>query len=640
MSLDLMNIARTGVLASQSQLAITSNNIANANTAGYNRQVVSQSTLDSQRVGNDFYGAGTYVSDVKRVYNDYAARELRIGSTAVSESQTTFTKMSELDQLFSQLGKAVPQGLNDFFASMNALADIPDDIGMRDSFLTSAKQLASSVNQMQSHLDGQMTQTNDQISAVTDRINEISTELGNINRELMKSQGQDMQLLDKQDALILELSEYGSVNVVPLESGAKSVMLGGSVMLVSGEMSMQLGTSQGDPYPNELQITAQSGGQSMTIDASKMGGQLGALVNYRDDTLIPSQMELGQFALGISDAFNQAQAQGIDLNGQVGANIFTDINDPAMQIGRVGALSTNTGTAALSVNIDSVGDLTGSSYELKFIAPATYELKDSVSGNVTPLTLNGNKLEGADGFSININAGTMASGDTFEIRPTAGAASSLSVAMTDPKGIAAASAKITADVSNSGNTEVKLVSIDDRNAANFPIKGAELTFEIDPSATPPTYEVFDVDGTSLGAAAPYTPPSISSHGFTIEVDSTAASKERFTFDLSFAEGDNSNMVNMAKLNEAKLMNGGKTTLSDVFEDTTLSVGSKAKSAEISVGSAEAIYNQAYTRIQSVSGVNLDEEAANLMRFQQSYQASARIMTTANEIFNTLFSSLR
>ncbi|MCK8043359.1 flagellar hook-associated protein FlgK [Shewanella sp. 1CM18E] len=640
MSLDLMNIARTGVLASQSQLAITSNNIANANTAGYNRQVVSQSTLDSQRVGNDFYGAGTYVSDVKRVYNDYAARELRIGSTAVSESQTTFTKMSELDQLFSQLGKAVPQGLNDFFASMNALADIPDDIGMRDSFLTSAKQLASSVNQMQSHLDGQMTQTNDQISAVTDRINEISTELGNINRELMKSQGQDMQLLDKQDALILELSEYGSVNVVPLESGAKSVMLGGSVMLVSGEMSMQLGTSQGDPYPNELQITAQSGGQSMTIDASKMGGQLGALVNYRDDTLIPSQMELGQFALGISDAFNQAQAQGIDLNGQVGANIFTDINDPAMQIGRVGALSSNTGTAALSVNIDNAGDLTGSSYELKFTAPSTYELKDSASGNVTPLTLNGNKLEGADGFSININAGAMASGDTFEIRPTAGAASSLSVAMTDPKGIAAAATKITADVSNSGNTEVKLVSIDDRNAANFPTKGAELTFEIDPSATPPTYEVFDVDGTSLGAAAPYTPPSISSHGFTIEVDSTATSKERFTFDLSFAEGDNSNMVNMAKLNEAKLMNGGKTTLSDVFEDTTLSVGSKAKSAEISVGSAEAIYNQAYTRIQSVSGVNLDEEAANLMRFQQSYQASARIMTTANEIFNTLFSSLR
>ncbi|MGS0682825.1 flagellar hook-associated protein FlgK [Shewanella sp. 125m-7] len=640
MSLDLMNIARTGVLASQSQLAITSNNIANANTEGYNRQVVSQSALDSQRMGNDFYGAGTYVSDVKRVYNDYAARELRIGSTAVSESQTTFGKMSELDQLFSQIGKAVPQGLNDFFASMNALADIPGDIGLRDSLLTSANQLANSVNQMQGHLDGQMTQTNDQISAVTDRINEISNELGSINRELMKSQGQDMQLLDKQDALILELSEYASVNVVPLESGAKSIMLGGSMMLVSGEMSMQMGTKQGDPYPNELQITAQSGNKSMVVDATKLGGQLGALVNYRDESLIPSQMELGQFALGVSDAFNQAQAQGFDLNGQVGANIFTDINDPSMQLGRVGALSSNTGTANLSVNIDDVGDLTGNSYELKFTAPSTYELKDAASGNITPLTLNGTNLEGANGFSINIDAGALASGDTFEIRPTSSAAASLSVEMTDGKGIAAAGTKITADAANTGNSHVSLVSIDDRSAANFPVTGAELTFEIDPSAVPPTFEVFDVDGTSLGAAATYTPPTISAHGFTFEIDSTAATAEKFSFDLSFAEGDNTNLVNMAKLNEAKLMNGGKTTLTDVFENTTLDIGSKTKSAEMSMGSADAIYNQAYTRVQSVSGVNLDEEAANLMRFQQSYQASARIMTTANEIFNTLFSSLR
>ncbi|PKG75924.1 flagellar hook-associated protein FlgK [Shewanella sp. GutCb] len=554
MSMDLLSIARTGVLASQSQLAITSNNIANANTDGYNRQVVSQSSLESQRMGSEFYGAGTYVSDVKRVYNDYAARELRIGQTAVSEAQTTYSKMSELDQLFSQIGSAVPASLNSFFAGINSLADIPDDLGLRDSLLTNANQLANNVNQMQQHLDGQMSQSNDQISAVTDRINEISNELGNLNRELMKSQGQDMQLLDKQDALILELSEYAEVNVVPLESGAKSVMLGGSIMLVSGEVSMQIGTKPGDPHGQELQITASAGGKSLVVDASKVGGQLGALVDYRDDTLIPAQLELGQFALGVADAFNQAQSQGFDLNGQVGANIFTDINDPSMQLGRVGALSTNTGNANLSVNIDDVGSLTGSSYELSYTTatPPTYELKDSSSGNITPLTLTGNTLNGANGFSISIDiaSGPMAPGDKFDIRPTSSAASALSVTMTDGKGIAAA-------------------------------------------------------GTSPAA-----------------------------------DGDNSNLVNMAKLNETKMMNGGKTTLTDVFENTKLDIGGKTKSAEISMGSAGAIYNQAYTRVQSVSGVNLDEEAANLMRFQQSYQASARIMTTATEIFNTLFSALR
>ncbi|WOT06238.1 flagellar hook-associated protein FlgK [Shewanella youngdeokensis] len=640
MAMDLLSIARTGVQASQSQLAVTSNNIANANTEGYNRQVASQASLESHQLGNEFYGTGTYISDVKRVYNDYATRELRIGQTTSSEANTTYSKVSELDQLFSKIGSAVPTSLNNLFSGINSLADVPDDIGLRDSMLSNATQLANNVNQMQQNLDSQMSQTNDQISAVTDRINEISSELANINHELVKSQGQDLQLLDKQDSLILELSEYAEVNVVPLDSGSKSVMLGGAFMLVSGEMSMQVGTSPGDPYAEEVNITASIGDKTLELDGSKVGGQLGALVDYRDNTLVPAQLEVGQFALGIADAFNQAQAAGIDLNGQVGGNLFTDINDESMQLGRVGAMSDNAGNATLSVNIDDVGSLTGSSYQLTYTAsPASYALTDS-NGSSTALTLNGNTLEGADGFSIEIEAGAFANGDSFEIRPTNSAASALSVVMTDGKGIAAAGTTITADAANSGDTEVRVVSIDNRNAAQFPTKGAELSITVDPSAVPPTFEVFNAEGTSLGAAAAYTPPNISTNGFTIEVHSTATTQDSFTFDLSFAEGDNSNLVNMAQLNEAKLMNSGKTTLNDVFENTKLDIGGKTKSAEIAASSASAIYDQAYSRVQSESGVNLDEEAANLMRFQQSYQASARIMTTATEIFDTLFSSLR
>jgi len=638
--MDLLSIARTGVLASQSQLAITSNNIANANTEGYHRQVVSQSSLESHQFGNHSFGSGTYVSDVKRVYNDYASRELRIGTTAVSEAQTRYGKMNELDQIFSKIGASVPASLNDFFSGINSLSDTPDSLGLRESLLTNAHQLTTSVNQMQKNLDTQMGQTNDQIAAVTDRINEISNELGNINRELMKSQGQDLSLLDRQDALIVELSEYAEVNVVPQDSGAKSVMMGGSIMLVSGDMSMQVGTQAGDPHVDEVQVTATVGGKTVEVNAAKIGGQLGALMSYRDDTLRVAELELGQYALGVADAFNQAQAQGFDLNGQVGENIFTDINDPAMQQGRVGALSSNEGDAKLSVNIDDVSALSGSSYELSFSTPASYALKDTQTGEITPLTLNGDTLEGAGGFSIGIASGALKSGDKFEIRPTSNAAGALSVTMTDGKGIAAASASITADQANLASSTVKLVSIDDRHAAGFPTTGAELTFEIDASATPPTFEVFDAQGDSLGNAAEYTPPEISAHGFTFQVDTLATGKERFTFDLSHATGDNSNLVNMAQLSERKIMNGDSSTLADVFESTKLGIGSQTKSAEFAVDSNEAIYNQAYARVQSASGVNFDEEASNLMRFQQSYQASARVMTTASEIFDTLFSSLR
>ena len=639
MAIDLLNIARTGVLSAQSQLGVTSNNIANANTQGYHRQVAEQSSLGNQRLGGNFLGTGTYISDVKRIYNDYAARELRIGQTSVSEAQTSQVKLNELDQLFSQIGKSVPQGLNDLFAGLNSLADLPDDLGIRGSVLGSANQLASSLNQMQSHLDGQMKQTNDQISGITDRINEIGKELGHINQELMKSQGEDMSLLDKQDALIQELSQYSQVNVIPLETGAKSVMLGGAVMLVSGEVSMSIGTTAGDPYPGELRVTSSAGSATMVIDPKQMGGQLGALFEFRDDTLVQAQLEVGQLTLGVADAFNQAQSQGFDLNGALGQNIFTDINDPSMSVGRVGGLSNNTGNANLRVNIDDTGALTGASYDLTFTAPATYELKDTSTGAVTPLTLNGagDELSGGDGFTIHIDSGSFADGDKFEVRPSAGAAAGIKVEMTDPKGVAAAGPKVTADTSNSGNTQIEIVSID-RNNANLPLTGSELTYQIDPVAN--TFTVFDASGTLVSAAAPYTPPTITSNGFSFDVDTTATSTESFTFDFAFAQGDNSNVVSMAKLSEAKLMNSGGSTLSDVYEETKLVVGSKAKSAAVAVGSAEAVYSQAYNRVQSESGVNLDEEAGNLIRFQQAYQASARIMTTASEIFDTLFNSVR
>ncbi|QIR13975.1 flagellar hook-associated protein FlgK [Shewanella aestuarii] len=641
MAIDLLNIARTGVLASQSQLAVTSNNIANANTLGYHRQVATQASTESQRLGNSFMGTGTYVSDVKRVYNEFAARELRIGQTSLSAAEATYSKMSELDQLYSQIGKMVPQGLNDFFASINSIADLPTDLGIRSGALSSAENLAKTLNQMQSHLDNQTKQTNSQIESMAARINEISKEIGNINLELMKNGGQDSQLLDKQDALIQELSQYAEVNVIPLDTGAKSIMLGGSVMLVSGEVSMSVGVTTGDPFPNEPRLTASSGNNSLVIDPTKLGGQLGALFNFRNETLVPATQELGQLALGIADTFNEMQSKGFDLNGNIGQNLFRDINDPLMSLGRAGSYSTNTSNAALSVNVDDVGLLSGGGYELSFTTANGYQLKDTQTGELTTLTLNASgALVGGDGFTINIADGPIQDGDRFEIRPTAGAAAGLTMIMTDPKGIAAAGPKITADASNSGNMDIKLNGID-RNNANFPVTESELTVVVD--STTNTFEVFDATGTSVGGPTTFTPPQVDTgFGFSFEIDdrSPAGVSDSFTFDLSFAEGDNRNAVEMAKLSDAKLMNGGTTTLVGVFENTKLDIGSKTKAAEVRVGSADAIYQQAYNRVQSESGVNLDEEAANLMRFQQAYQASARIMTTAQQLFDSILNSVR
>ncbi|MGI2171641.1 flagellar hook-associated protein FlgK [Shewanella sp. MF05960] len=640
MAIDLLSIARTGVMASQSQLGVTGNNIANANTEGYNRQTATQATLQSQSLGDSFYGTGTYVSDVKRVYNEFAARELRIGQTSMSAAETTYSKLSELDELYSQIGSMVPNSINDFFASLNSVADLPSDLGIRSNSLSSAEQMAININQMQSQLDNQVKQTNSQIESVTTRVNEISKELANINLELMKGQGDNNEILDKQDALILELSEYAQVNVIPLDTGAKSIMLGGSVMLVSGEVAMSIGVSAGDPFPNEPKLTASISNKTLNVDPSKLGGQLGALFAYRDDTLIPASNELGQLALGVADTFNEMQSSGFDLNGDVGSDIFRDINNPLMATGRAGGYSTNTGNAAMSVNIDDVGALSGSSYELSFTTAGDFELTDTQTGSVTTLTQTGSQLVSGEGFTINIASGAMDVGDKFEIRPTAGAAAGLKVIMTDPKGIAAAGPTLTSATTNSGNTSVSLNSMDS-SVTGFQgtATGSSITFTIDTAAN--TYQAFDSAGASLGPSTSYTGNNINAFGMDFDITSSGtATADSFTFDLAFAEGNNSNAVEMAKLSDVKLMNNGTGTLTSVFENTKLDIGSQTKAAEVRMDSASAIYQQAYDRVQSESGVNLDEEAANLLRFQQSYQAAARIMSTAQTIFDTLLSSVR
>lgn len=316
-------------------------------------------------------------------------------------------------------------------------------------------------------------------------------------------------------------------------------MLGGSVMLVSGEVSMQIGTTTGDPYPNESRLTTTTGNQSLVIDGSKLGGQLGELFKFRDETLVPVGQELGQLALGIADAFNEMQSNGYDLNGEIGQNIFTDINDPLMSAGRVGEFDGNTGTAKIRVNIDDVGELTGSSYELSFTAPSTYELKDTKTGEVQALTYDAvnNQLTGGDGFSIQIDSvpAGFADGDKFEIRPNAGAAAGIGVEMTDPKGIAAAAPKITGEPTNSGDTSVKLTSID-RTNANFPVTDSEITIQIDTVTN--TYQAFDASGAAIGGPTAFTPPQISTpygFGFEISDTSTAGVTDSYTFDLSFAK---------------------------------------------------------------------------------------------------------
>ncbi|TKB47253.1 flagellar hook-associated protein FlgK [Ferrimonas sediminicola] len=639
---DLMNIGRSGVMSAQKQLQVTSNNIANVGTPGYSRQVVEQRTSESLFIAGSFVGTGSYVADVKRIYNSYAMRELHLATSQVSYANMSWRKADELNQVFSVSGDAIPESMNNAFKAINNMADIPNDLSARDNVLVALGQLAGSFDTVSEGLTSQLRQTNEQVQVTVDRVNAITAELADINGQLMKVGGQDLQLLDYQNSLITELSDYVQVNVIEQDYGVKSVMMGGAAMLVSGPNQLELGTTDGDPVRHELRYTVDTGQNKITLDGRDVGGQLQALMDYRDNVLLPAERQLGKMALGIADAVNTAQANGFDLDGKVGQNLFADINSPEMSIGRSATSGSNAGGTEMVVNIDDTNRLTGGKYTLQWDG-ANYQLTDEY-GTTSTLTVDPadpNRFVSADGFSIiqDTSGGAPVAGDKWALMPTASAAKGLNLIVDDPRALAAAGYT---KETTAGDGEATLASVDRNNPA---LPAGEVNLSItpnDPLSAPPgqnTYTMTDADGNPL-ATGVYTGDTISALGFSVKVEDNTTATSSFKLTLDFAVGDNSNAVAMGKIPTQKLQDGGKSTLADTFQGIITEVGSQAAAQEVAMTSAQAVFAQAQNRVESESGVNLDEEAANLIRFQQAYQASARIMTVAKETFDTLFSSLR
>ncbi|QIZ77244.1 flagellar hook-associated protein FlgK [Ferrimonas lipolytica] len=631
---DLMSIARSGILAAQQQLNTTSNNIANIGTDGYSRQTVEQRSLDSERYGSSFVGSGTYVSDISRVYNEYAQKELTLSGSTYSEAATTYSKLSELDQILTDVGSAVPDSLNTVLDNLNNIVDMPMDVAVRENTLTSAEQLAASYQSLSSQLDGQVTQINEQIEGTIDRINAITEELGSINTALATVQGNDMTLLDQQDRLINELSEFVQVNVISQDNGVKSVMAGGSMMLVAGEESMQIGVTGGDPIHYETQLTGTTGDKTIVMPDADVGGQLQALMDYRDNDLSEARSQLDLMALGVADAFNKSQSQGFDLNGNVGQNMFTDINDSQQMVGRAAQYGDNTGSKQIGVEIGDVSQLSGDSYTLEFDG-SNYSMTDE-SGDTITLTVDPNdpgKLNSEEGFSIRIDGqGTPAAGDKWELEPTRGAAGNLEVQLEEGESIAAAGYKLD---TVSGDGSLNLVSVD-RNDPSFPATGESFTIELDMT----NGQFIHTDEAGNSTTYPLNADGNAEfNGILLEVDPSSADGDTFSLDLSFGPGDNSNALDMATIGDQKTMGDGSRTLHDVYQAMMTNNAGRANAAGVSAQSAAIVQQQAIDRVASDSGVNLDEEASDLIRHQQAYQASARVMTVAQETFDTLFNAV-
>ncbi|HEX7991159.1 MAG TPA: flagellar hook-associated protein FlgK [Stenotrophomonas sp.] len=624
----MSNVLSTGtsaLIAFQRALATVSHNVANIKTDGYSRQKVDFATREPSDVGYGDVGNGTKITDIRRVADQLAISRLLDSNGELARLQQLSGMADRVDALFSDAATNVNGVWSNFFDAVNGLASNASGTADRRDVLDNASTLVNRFKQLNSNLDSLNSEVNNGLISAATEVNRLASEIALINGAIgSNAAAAAPDLLDRRDQLISKLVGYTGGTAVIQDGGVMNVYSAGGHALVVGTTASQITTAT-DPYqPERLRLAIKTQGMTVTLDSKALGGQIGGLLEFRETVLTPAQAELGRIAVGMAQSFNQAHAEGMDLYGDMGGNFF-NLGAP-----KIAGHSGNTGSATFTASYGDLAALDGQNLLLKFDG-TNWQATRADTGVAVPMTGTGTA---ADPFVVNgvqfVVGGTPATGDRFLLQPTANATNDLSVAITDPSRIAAANpVKGTAVLSNTG-TGV-LGKLDVLNAG-------------DPALLNPAAITFvDANNYTIDGAGPYpyTPgQTISANGWSVVLDGKPAAGDRFDIGKTAAgSSDNGNASRLANVEDAKAFNGGTVTLNGALGGLTTQIGSAARAADYSLQAQQVINDNAKASRDSISGVNLDEEAADMLRLQQAYQAASQLISTADTMFQTILKAV-
>ena len=625
----MSNLLATGssaLIAFQRALSTVGHNVANINTPGYSRQRVEFEARDATYFGYGYQGNGVQIVDVRRMADSLATSRLLDSGGELARLQQLSTLSSRLDQLFSEKATGISAPWSSFFDSVNALSSNAAGSADRESVLAQANALVTRFRQIDQHLDGLDTEVNAGLTAATGEVNRLAKEIAQLNGQIGGSSSPSGDLLDRRDQLISELVAFTGGNAATQDGGLVNVFSAGGQPLVVGATASTLVTVP-DPYrPERLQVALETNGQRVTLDKRALGGQIGGLVEFRTTVLDPAMAELGRIATSLAQTFNEGHRAGMDQYGQMGADFFT------LPAPRLSSNANNTGNASLTTSVGSVGGLNAQNVLLRFDGAAWVATHPDTGASI-PMTGTGTAADPlvVNGIEVVLASGTPAANDRFLLQPTAGAAGNLGVAITDPGRIAAATpVKATTDLANTGSGKLSGLKVTDAANASL-LAPADIEF-IDATQ-------YTINGTGPFA---YTPgQTIAYNGWSVVLDGAPAAGDTFSVGPTGANSsDNGNAKLLSNLDDARVLNGGTLTLNGAIGGLTTQVGSAARQADYSAQAQQVIHDQAQAARDAVSGVNLDEEAADLMRLQQAYQAASQIIATADTLFQSLLAATR
>ncbi|MFC3150006.1 flagellar hook-associated protein FlgK [Litoribrevibacter euphylliae] len=467
----LINLGLTGIHASQAALDTTGHNITNANTPGYTRQRVEQSANTPRVEGSNIIGQGVKIDEIARIYNQFINDQILRDTSSFYEYDTHLESIQQVDKLISQSETSILNELSDMFDAFQTLADDPSSSSVRSTVLNDIEDVVIRFNQLSARLEEQQLITQDQIENSVTEVNALVGSIAALNKQILEFEGGSSaaanDLLDQRDQAVRQLSEFMSVRVVEESSGAVNVFLSGGQNLVVGTIPYELEVTDNEFDRTQKSISVNVNGNTLGVDSQISGGILSGLLDFQNETLSKSLNELGRVAIAIADQMNDQHRQGIDLSGQVGGFIFTDVNDMDAARSRFISSSNNAtpNDRVGNVTILDSSVMTADDYIFEFTGPGNnnYQVRRVSDDSVVTQGVLPNGVPTSiefEGISVNLESGSFQAGDDFLIRPTRLAASEIDREITRGDELALASPIRTgSNIGNIGTAQIDEGSI-------------------------------------------------------------------------------------------------------------------------------------------------------------------------------------
>ncbi len=649
-----INIASGALITNASALQVIGHNIANANTEGYSRQTVQLNQVPGQLFGNGYFGKGVEIGAVERSFNAFLTREANLSTSVAAADGIRYSRLQQLEQLFPMGESGMGNQLNGFLNSWADVVASPLNQTARGVVITRAEEIAARLRQSAAQLDELRVTTRTQIEGGIDDVNRYAQNIADINQRIIEAYGAGKSpndLLDQRDKLINNLNRYVQTTTLVADDKSMTVFIGGSYPLVLGSSANQL--VKPPPVDSAGNLSLALGNASALINTDLLGGGelLGALRFYNDD-IGDVRNQLGRMALSMMELTNRQHMAGLDLNGNPGQAFFNPIGSPLE-----GAVVQKVGdTAQLELSIDAadpdaatrfkatdyVVSFPGGGSDVKvqrqsdgwFLAapfdaatntPAVWQEADAT------VTLPAAELR-FDGLSLQV-AQVGGAGETALLRPFANVAEKVQVALSSPTQLAVASPVLAIPgLNNSDSLQVEAVY---RPGGATPPDGwASTTIEFSDSG-------YSTDGGNTFQPFVSGQPIVVD-GFSLTLRGSPKSGDVFTVRPP-ANGESmrqsyGNGQALLALRDARALDD--YTLSDGYIPVFSAVSSSIQTAKSAATFSQGVADNAKAAQANASGVNLDEEAARLLQFQQSYQASAKFLQTVQSIFDTLLQTFR